>query len=122
MKFIRKNGRIIPIGEKKENKNNGYNRSNLVKQDAAVGFARTALSVSFFKRPKLIVGLNLASFGHSLYTTKERFKNEKSKKRAALESVKGGSAKLIADGVGFVVAGTSLFAANKLNKLRKLRK
>lgn len=111
MRFIRKNGRIIPIREK-----------SLTKQDAATGFAAGLASSLMFKRKSVVVGANLASAGQGISTTFHRFKLHKSKSTAFWEDTKSSFMKAGANIAGQATGLGALVVLNKLAKIRKIQK
>lgn len=72
MRFIRRNGRIIPIREQKE--------KSMTKQDIKTGFAAGLTNALFFKRETVRGVAGLASFVQGSSTTIKRVKLHGAKK------------------------------------------
>ena len=111
MRFIKKNGRIIPIREK-----------SLTKQDAATGFSAGLASSLMFKKKSAVIGANLASAGQGISTTSQRFKLHNSKSTALWEDTKSSFIKLGANIAGQATGFGALVVLNKLAKIRKIQK
>lgn len=115
MKFIRKGGRIIPIGEKQKEK-------ELTNSDYKVGAATGLLSGLFWKRKGFGTLLGIGSFGHGAGTTVSRFKNHSSKKTAAWEDVKASVVKTAISTAAFGIAAVSAVKLSQLSKLKRIGK
>jgi hypothetical protein len=115
MKFIRKNGRIIPIGEKQREK-------QITRQDYKVGAATGILSGLFWKRKGFGTLLGIGSFGHGTGTTFARLKNHSSKKTAAWEDVKASVGKSAIELASFGVAAVGVAKLSQLSKLKRINK
>lgn len=70
MKFIRKNGRVIPIKEKSDKVNLAI--------DVSTDFTGGVLAGGFFKRKKAIAAMAVADLGAGLYTLARRANDAKS--------------------------------------------
>lgn len=114
MKFIRKNGRIIPIKEKAMEK-------ELTKSDVKVGLGTGLVKGMFWKRQGFGQFANLASLGHGAGTTFKRVKSHENKGRAVWEDVKSSLLKSVAHGAGYVVGAGAALKLSHLSKLRKLK-
>lgn len=129
MRFIRKNGKIIPIREKGERKaiqgklqKQDQIERKLTRQDTAVGFASGLTRALFFKKkvPQIVIGAGSAA--HGLSTTIKRFKTHDRTDKAAWEDLKSTFMKAGASIAGQVTGAVSLVGLNKLNKIRKAGK
>ena len=119
MKFIRKNGRIIPVREKGESSDKFESR--MTKTDVKTGAAVGAASVLAFKRPKFRAALAIGSAAFGLRTTVARIK-EHGLVKGAWEDTKSSLLKMGAGIAGGVAAGGTLGYLNFLNKARKAKK
>lgn len=116
MKFIRKNGRIIPIREKGEKAENYEQR--LTRSDVKMGLASGLAQSLFFKRTSVQLAAGLGSIAHGGATSVKRYQNNGVIK-AAWEDTKSSYLKSIATLGGGLAGFGALAGLNKLNKLRK---
>lgn len=113
-KFIRVNGRIIPIGSKEREKKR-------TREDVAVGAATGLLSGAFFRRTNMNLVAGISSLVHGAKTSNERYRDHGFKKGIS-EDIKAGLMKSGATAAGFLAGLGGTLALNKLNKARKAAK
>lgn len=117
-RFIRKNGRIIPIfGKSKKQR-----RKNLDKTDLVTGASVAATSSLFHRRKNFGKKLSYLSVGSGLLTSYARSRNESSVGDFVKEDLGGWAHKAVGAVAGAIGGTAALKGLNKLNKLRKLRK
>lgn len=109
MKFIRKNGRIIPIGDKKAKEEKIEKR--LTKIDVASGVTAGFLGAAFFKRQDLGKALGLGLVATSAATTVARHRTHSTGK-AIWEDTKASVSKSIGLLAGAGVGAALLYGAN----------
>jgi hypothetical protein len=115
MRFIRKNGRIIPIGDDKRKKAL-KEISNKDFQAGAIGGTASAL---FFKRAKTKAAIGGALTGFGLATSVMRMKKANSVGEYVKEDLKGFLHKSAGIGIGTAAGMGSLVGLNKAAKALK---
>jgi hypothetical protein len=113
-RFIRKNGRIIPIKGKKKDKKEKKKPMSLAKVDALTGAAAGAGTVGFIKSPKVSSVFAGASLASGAYTAYKRFYDPNRTIGDKIKDEIGGSlAKSFSGLAGGALAGIALFKYNK---------
>lgn len=120
MKFIRKNGRVIPIKAKGSKEPVKQVRQKADKQDFLTGLGHGLTTSLFHKRFGVKVASSLLSIGSGVQTSRDRFKSEKTTGSAVLQDIKGSFIKSGGALAGMAVGFGSLVGLNKLKKLGKL--
>lgn len=117
VKFIRVNGRVVPI--KGKNKKIAESRRSADKTDFLTGAGASVVGSLFRSSPSVRKAASMFSFASGVGTTIKRAKNERSVGDYAREDIKGSILKAAGALGGAVLGSYGLRGAQKLHKAYK---